>query len=133
MLRRPFTRRRVTSLAVSTVAALSGCYAVGPGGQTPDIYLSNHTESSVSVDVSVVHVASGETVFERAVDVDASDHVDFQDPLDATGPHRAAVTVADGASDEHEWDVGSESDGRNAETLYIRVTESAIDFTVAVD
>jgi hypothetical protein len=108
-------------------ALLSGCSLLSRHEELSDLLVSNRSDREVTVEIFVIHLQSGDDVFETQVILEPSSQTEFENPLTRSGNHRIEVSSGD-LEAEHEWLVRANPGDPNAEMLIVTITESEIRF-----
>jgi hypothetical protein len=104
MTRRAVRRRKLLA-GVSSAAAvlLAGC---GLGEWEPEgsqIAVRNRAEQSVTVSLTVEHVASGKTIIDESLTLEPSEDHDYERPFEESGEKRLTAALDSGASEQYTW------------------------------
>lgn len=132
MMGRAVGRRKVLA-GVSSAAAvlLAGC---GLGEWEPvesQIAVRNRTEQSVTVSLTVEHVASDETVIDESVPLPPDEDHTYERPFEESGEKRLTAALDSGVSEQYTWAADAEGGSSQVNVAVEGQNELSVSLVVA--
>ena len=122
---RLLTRRRVlTTLSISTISVVTGCFSPQMGGAIAEIIVYNSTDSEVEVLLRVYRVEDEQRLINDTFVLASESSQEYEQPFSKDGRKRLEIVVDGSRRASHEWDARAERDSTGID---VPIQEERID------